>query len=192
MNVALTRAKCSLWILGHHKSLVNNKLWKHLISDAKERNCLELACPGFLNPSDKFAQDTIQKFKGSHDYIANLDTYDPYQNNVPSGGDRNKHRFSDHSSSNQQSKKKLKLENWKKQRTESASESANEKPNDFKPSPATKVPGRKKKSSIFSASRTALGSPLDNASRIGAHTDADGSYKPKPYINDSSSDSKRK
>ncbi|KAL6946985.1 hypothetical protein ACO0QE_001842 [Hanseniaspora vineae] len=40
LNVALTRGKCSMWILGHHESLVRNKLWRNLITDAKERNCL--------------------------------------------------------------------------------------------------------------------------------------------------------
>ncbi|KAL6943108.1 hypothetical protein ACO0RG_002093 [Hanseniaspora osmophila] len=40
LNVALTRGKCSMWILGHHESLVRNKLWRNLINDAKDRRCL--------------------------------------------------------------------------------------------------------------------------------------------------------
>jgi senataxin len=38
MNVGLTRAKCSLWVLGHAKSLVNGKFWRMMIEDAQRRN----------------------------------------------------------------------------------------------------------------------------------------------------------
>lgn len=38
MNVALTRAKLSLWIIGNAKTLQTNKNWAALIKDAKERN----------------------------------------------------------------------------------------------------------------------------------------------------------
>lgn len=44
MNVALTRAKYSLIILGHSKSLIVNSHWKDLIDDSKKRNC----CMKFL------------------------------------------------------------------------------------------------------------------------------------------------
>jgi hypothetical protein len=37
MNVALTRAKCSLYILGNSSALVNSPLWGALIQDAKTR-----------------------------------------------------------------------------------------------------------------------------------------------------------
>lgn len=47
MNVALTRPKCSMWILGHHDSLIKNGLWRDLIVDAKERKCLSEARAGF-------------------------------------------------------------------------------------------------------------------------------------------------
>lgn len=49
MNVAFTRAKTSMWILGHQKSLTKNKLWNNLIEDARERNCIEEVSPGFLS-----------------------------------------------------------------------------------------------------------------------------------------------
>ncbi|AAS52799.2 AER115Wp [Eremothecium gossypii ATCC 10895] len=77
MNVALTRAKASLWILGHHKSLYKNKLWMHLISDAKGRDCLQMACPGFLDPRNRAAQDALHRFKNHHNYIENADDYGP-------------------------------------------------------------------------------------------------------------------
>lgn len=49
MNVAFTRAKTSLWILGHRNSLYNNKLWRNLIDDAESRHCLQKAYAGFLS-----------------------------------------------------------------------------------------------------------------------------------------------
>ncbi|KAL1970385.1 hypothetical protein VTN77DRAFT_5545 [Rasamsonia byssochlamydoides] len=38
MNVGLTRAKSSLWVLGNSQSLVQGEFWRRLIDDAKERN----------------------------------------------------------------------------------------------------------------------------------------------------------
>ena len=38
MNVALTRAKCSLYILGNSSALINSPLWGALIQDAKSRH----------------------------------------------------------------------------------------------------------------------------------------------------------
>ncbi|XP_057968938.1 uncharacterized protein LOC131158231 isoform X2 [Malania oleifera] len=40
MNVALTRAKLSLWILGNAKTLNTNHSWAALVKDAKERNLI--------------------------------------------------------------------------------------------------------------------------------------------------------
>lgn len=40
LNVALTRAKCSLFILGKSSALVRNPIWKAMIEDAKARHCL--------------------------------------------------------------------------------------------------------------------------------------------------------
>jgi senataxin len=37
MNVGLTRAKSSLWVLGNSQSLVRGEFWRKLIEDAKER-----------------------------------------------------------------------------------------------------------------------------------------------------------
>ncbi|RFU32526.1 hypothetical protein B7463_g3842, partial [Scytalidium lignicola] len=38
MNVGLTRAKCSLWVLGDSKSLQQGEFWNKLIEDSKVRN----------------------------------------------------------------------------------------------------------------------------------------------------------
>lgn len=65
MNVALTRARTSIWILGHQKSLRKSKLWSHLIDDAEGRGCLQQAYSGFLNSSNSRAQDTLNKYKES-------------------------------------------------------------------------------------------------------------------------------
>ena len=38
MNVGITRAKCSLWVLGNTQSLMQGEFWAKLIRDAKHRN----------------------------------------------------------------------------------------------------------------------------------------------------------
>lgn len=55
MNVAITRAKSSLWILGDPNSLMSNPVWKELIDDAKDRGCL-------LNTSNESLIKAIKKF----------------------------------------------------------------------------------------------------------------------------------
>lgn len=83
MNVALTRAKTSMWILGHQKSLVKNKLWNRLITDARERGCLEFACPGFLNAKNANAQELLTRHRPSDDTSLNSDDYDPFESVKP-------------------------------------------------------------------------------------------------------------
>nr|POE59118.1 helicase sen1 [Quercus suber] len=39
MNVGLTRAKSSLWVLGNSESLVRGQYWKKLVQDAQARDC---------------------------------------------------------------------------------------------------------------------------------------------------------
>lgn len=58
MNVALTRAKTSLWILGNKDSLLRNKVWKRLLQNAEERGAVTKAYPGFL---EKAQQNTVPK-----------------------------------------------------------------------------------------------------------------------------------
>ncbi|KAL7664706.1 UvrD-like helicase ATP-binding domain-containing protein [[Candida] zeylanoides] len=48
MNVALTRARTSLWILGNKDSLKRNKVWARLLEDAEGRGEVTQAYPGFL------------------------------------------------------------------------------------------------------------------------------------------------
>lgn len=38
MNVGLTRAKCSLWVLGNSEALTKGEYWRGLVNDAKARN----------------------------------------------------------------------------------------------------------------------------------------------------------
>ena len=38
MNVGLTRAKCSLWVLGNSASLMQGEFWRGLVNDAKSRS----------------------------------------------------------------------------------------------------------------------------------------------------------
>lgn len=52
MNVALTRARTTLWILGNKDSLKRDKIWNKLIGDAEARNCVTSVQPGFMeNPT---------------------------------------------------------------------------------------------------------------------------------------------
>ncbi|KAI4743639.1 hypothetical protein E4T50_05936 [Aureobasidium sp. EXF-12298] len=39
LNVGITRAKSSLWILGNSDSLMRGEVWKTLLDDARDRNC---------------------------------------------------------------------------------------------------------------------------------------------------------
>lgn len=138
MNVALTRAKSSMWILGHHKSLYQNKLWGHLISDAKERNALDIACSGFLDDRNNRATKTLEKYKGSHDYITGVDDYYPDTGYSTSKIHSSKRKLEGNSSSRYN--KSMKLDkNFK-----------SEKYSDLKKeSIPTNSLGSKKKSSVF-------------------------------------------
>ncbi|OBA19707.1 hypothetical protein METBIDRAFT_12760 [Metschnikowia bicuspidata var. bicuspidata NRRL YB-4993] len=48
MNVALTRARTTLWILGNKTSLRRDRVWNKLVTDAESRSCVSSAQPGFL------------------------------------------------------------------------------------------------------------------------------------------------
>ncbi|KAE8704419.1 alcohol dehydrogenase-like 7 [Hibiscus syriacus] len=57
MNVALTRARRALWVMGNANSLVQSDDWAALIADAKSRNC-------FMNMDSlpkEFAKDLLSK-----------------------------------------------------------------------------------------------------------------------------------
>ncbi len=49
MNVGLTRARSSLWILGSSVSLKNNRVWNRLIEDTMDRGLYTKATSGFLD-----------------------------------------------------------------------------------------------------------------------------------------------
>lgn len=53
MNVGLTRAKSSLFILGNSKSLMRNRLWGSLVEDAKTRNLFADNTHTLLNRSSR-------------------------------------------------------------------------------------------------------------------------------------------
>jgi senataxin len=55
--VAITRAKCSLFLLGKSSTLLANPLWRALITDAKDRNL-------FKPYTDKFWQPPMKQING--------------------------------------------------------------------------------------------------------------------------------
>ncbi|CAH6718616.1 helicase Sen1p [[Candida] jaroonii] len=59
MNVALTRAKSTLWVLGNATSLCRNHTWKDLIEDARSRGLVSDAKSGFLR-SEYFIPPPIE------------------------------------------------------------------------------------------------------------------------------------
>lgn len=58
LNVAITRAKTSLWILGDPRTLVANPVWRALIEDASERGCIVESIRGSFI-------DSIRNFEAS-------------------------------------------------------------------------------------------------------------------------------
>lgn len=53
MNVALTRAKSSLWIIGNVQSLVVSEVWKNLIEDAQKRGLVTVFDANNMKKSEK-------------------------------------------------------------------------------------------------------------------------------------------
>lgn len=70
MNVALTRARTTLWILGNKASLRRDKVWNKLISDAEARSCVTPAEPGFLRNIKKLQYETYGDSKARHEEVA--------------------------------------------------------------------------------------------------------------------------
>ena len=76
MNVGITRAKCSLWVLGNSQSLMQGEFWANLINDARRRdrftqgNIVEiLKRPTLLNKMNDLAAltDELGHASGEHD-----------------------------------------------------------------------------------------------------------------------------
>ncbi|CAK7894491.1 helicase Sen1p [[Candida] anglica] len=81
MNVALTRARTTLWILGNKESLMRNKVWNRLLTDATHRNAVTNAYPGSISSSmremrpedktlhfDNNSGSKIQELEGPNEY----------------------------------------------------------------------------------------------------------------------------
>lgn len=64
MNVALTRARCSLYILGKSSALINNSLWRSLILDARSRNVLIPYDEEVWRPFRRFVPDNLAATDG--------------------------------------------------------------------------------------------------------------------------------
>ncbi|KAL5699448.1 hypothetical protein ACHQM5_030351 [Ranunculus cassubicifolius] len=61
MNVALTRAKLSLWILGNAKTLQTNQNWAALIKNAKERNLIKTMMKPYASMFKKSSSGGLAK-----------------------------------------------------------------------------------------------------------------------------------
>ncbi|KAH3668144.1 hypothetical protein OGAPHI_001898 [Ogataea philodendri] len=61
MNVALTRARSSLWVLGSKQTLTLNKTWRHLVEDLYERGLVTKASPGFTKNNSRAPVESAKK-----------------------------------------------------------------------------------------------------------------------------------
>ncbi|XP_065872271.1 uncharacterized protein [Euphorbia lathyris] len=67
INVALTRARHCLWILGNERTLINSKsIWTNIVNDAKNRNCF------FNVDQDEELAKTILEVKKEFDQLDDL------------------------------------------------------------------------------------------------------------------------
>lgn len=60
MNVGLTRAKSSVFILGNAEFLVRNHMWKRLVEDAKERNMFTPVVRGLFDRPTRTSAGSLQ------------------------------------------------------------------------------------------------------------------------------------
>lgn len=67
MNVALTRAKLSLWIIGNAKTLRTNQNWAALIKNAKERNLVKTMARPYASNFKKSSLSSRQACSGGSD-----------------------------------------------------------------------------------------------------------------------------
>lgn len=61
MNVALTRARTTLWILGNKSSLRRDRVWNKLISDSERRSCAFSLTPGLHYTAQIVSQNEASK-----------------------------------------------------------------------------------------------------------------------------------
>ena len=52
MNVALTRAKCSLFVVANANALSKNEYWDQLVQDAKQKNTFKDVCEWLFDEID--------------------------------------------------------------------------------------------------------------------------------------------
>lgn len=170
MNVAFTRAKTSLWILGHERSLVRNKLWNHLITDAHSRHCVEEIQPGYLRGKQAYTSRYARG--GSNQIVDESDHYDPLATTfgttktkkieeiVDESSKPKKRKLTDTGDTDDKKKKKKKKKDKSEKKDKDKSEknskkSRSENKEKVQPNPKsedTQIPsGTKKKSSIFGA-----------------------------------------
>ncbi|KAG8528733.1 uncharacterized protein KY384_006420 [Bacidia gigantensis] len=71
MNVGITRAKASLWVLGNSHSLMQGEFWRHMIEDAKRRNLYsqgdlvsQLQKPLLVAPAQRSSREVLPQGGG--------------------------------------------------------------------------------------------------------------------------------
>ncbi|KXT17167.1 hypothetical protein AC579_317 [Pseudocercospora musae] len=88
MNVGLTRAKSSLWVLGNSDSLMRGQYWKRLVEDARARDCLTTG-----DVKRMLSQPSSQFPAGKSKDMSMLDvgdsTTEPRRASVKRGGNEN-------------------------------------------------------------------------------------------------------
>lgn len=113
MNVALTRARASLWVLGSRNALIANRNWKHLVDDAYERKLVTQAFRGFMH-DDKVVElheddkELNSEKAKSHEELSakKAGSNEPCRPNIPS---KPTHSKSSYKSTTKSSSKSTKL-----------------------------------------------------------------------------------
>lgn len=185
MNVALTRARTTLWILGNKTSLRRDKMWNKLITDAETRSCVTPAEPGFLRNVKRLEFETYG-LNSSNTTSHPASIQPSNSSNQANAASRSiegevfkKHKKLSHPSGERDGTKKRKLSNTASDKQSASasrpSELRKSEPSVFieKKSPTEK----KKKPFVYKANPTPVVKPADTLPTA----DRSGSYdKPKP------------
>ncbi|RHZ82580.1 hypothetical protein Glove_108g12 [Diversispora epigaea] len=96
MNIALTRAKRSLWIFGSQESLIHNKVWESLINDAKARGVYtniseEFFSNNILNVDNNASKEHYNN-KQSSTRLSKIDVRDQDRKDIYSNKSKSSHR----------------------------------------------------------------------------------------------------
>ncbi|KAI9004711.1 hypothetical protein BC832DRAFT_540112 [Gaertneriomyces semiglobifer] len=99
MNVALTRSKHSLFVLGNVRSLTSNKLWRQLVDDADARRMCSKIDTSYFRPQSQIPQNIFKPSVERNGYTAPAqNSYAsnsrkrPREANLPQGNDRQRQR----------------------------------------------------------------------------------------------------